>query len=119
MSAKPRKIPRDQAAAVSRTTRTRGPMIVELFTGRRPGPAPGEGGSKPAPPGRSRIEEGEVDRVRHLLIAGGVQMQLVAAVVRRGEVVGGVGVAHGGVEIDDRVEVTRHTNPGVHGVAPG
>src|SRR3982751_1205413 len=50
-------------------------------------------------------EQRQVDRVGHLLVAGGIQVKAVTAVVGRLQLGRIRRVAHGGVEVDDAVEL--------------
>jgi hypothetical protein len=58
-----------------------------------------------------RLEDGEVDGIRHRLVAGVVWVQVVTAVVG-GQQMQGVGwVADGLVEVDDAVEGAARADP--------
>src|SRR5262249_47463757 len=77
-------------------------------------PAPGSDptGATSAP--RVRAEEPEVHRLAHRPVAGCVEMQVVPVVVLGAEPAGSGGIANGGVEVDDPVQLTRAANPRLH-----
>lgn len=64
-------------------------------------------------------EEGEVDGFGHGSVAGGVGVQVVAAIFGWKHAVGVGGIADGLVEVDEAVEVAGGANPGIDGLAVG
>src|SRR6266567_6946003 len=64
-------------------------------------------------------EEGERDGGGHCFVACGGGVKVVAAIVGGEELVGVLGVADYGVEVDDSVEVSGGADPLVDGLAVG
>src|ERR1700722_1785477 len=71
--------------------------------------------SNPALHGKELFrEEAQRNSFTHGLVACRTRMQVVTAIVGWKHVVGILRIADGGIKINDRVKMTRGTDPGIH-----